>query len=518
MSREPNFPARLEHLSGHGAAAESKIAKLIAEARKEGVKGNDWTAIKTSRTLPQETIDSVGKVYNAGMNSTLPGKLGPAWERAKGSVAYAAAYPGSVALDVAGSAAKLGLWTAPVTALKNPAATVAVGATGLVAYNYLADSTPASAFTAAATPGSPAAARNVSVSEGMAKAGTDTLIQVSKLTGASLITGAMLVAAKIPGVGDMALDGLRGSTRSLLMQMSDGETNEAAALQKAQAKLEKFLPSSHVATLTDFVKGKGVKDMSPEERIRVTDALEAVSSPHGDKAKALLNSTIAEAKQKVGPTVLSAVAGAAGTVAGAAGAAGDMADSALDAMGMDDIQGILGKVGGAAKNNPYAAAGAMFGAIYGFKQGTSKTDSMFKATFYAAIFGAAFQLIGSMYPGLMPALGKFAMAGADAAGIDTTMLKGKFEAASKGMTDAPTSAPAPQSVVPSGEQRVKNLFEKAGNAPEAAPAVKPAPTTGEDLIMNQFRNNSAVITETPETSRPAPVRRTPQFQPLTLDA
>jgi hypothetical protein len=299
VKREKDLAGRLESLSGHGPRAEAMVDRMIAGARKTGVSGDDWAAIKNSRSLPQSVIDRVGKIRDDHVNSAWG--VGPAWEKAKGTAAYWKEYPLESAARLVAAPVSVPFKMA-ASAVANHTGKAALLGTGVAAYygvNYLADSPDPTATTKpAAKTESAAPTRDVPLEEALARNATDTAIFISKLSMTSALTLALNAASKIPGLGTMALNSARGSAQSLVQEIADGEPDINKAWDVSQEKLNKILPGAHMTALGEFVKGKSIEDMSEENRTRVSDALTAITQPNSEKARTFRGAIVAEAKQK----------------------------------------------------------------------------------------------------------------------------------------------------------------------------------------------------------------------------
>lgn len=104
-----------------------------------------------------------------------------------------------------------------------------------------------------------------------------------------------------------------------------------------------------------------------------------------------------------------------------------------------------------AKDNPMFAAGMAIGTLYGATgSGKSPMERTMSGIAFGLAFGVMFQLVGQMYPGLAPklmgalsnvpgALGQ----GAQAIGLKTDGVSGKFGQAANGETEAPSYQPLP---------------------------------------------------------------------------
>ncbi len=345
VKREKDLAGRLESLTGHGPKADAMTDRLIAGARKTGVSGDDWAAIKNSRSLPQSVIDRVGKIRDDYVSS--PWGVGPAWEKAKGTAAYWKAYPGESAVRAVAAPVTIPFKMAAeaVTHHKGKALLLGTGVAAYYGVNTLADSPdPAAAKNSTEKPTPPVAgektepaapSRDVPIEETLAKNATDTAIFISKLSMTSALTMALNAASQIPGLGTVALNSARGSAQSLVQEIADGEPDINKAWDISQGKLNQILPGAHLTALGEFVKGKGIEDMSEEDRTRVSDALTAITQPHSEKARTFRGTIVAEAKQKAEQAGQYAglSGGGVASALNAAGADFDMDDGMKDMLG-----------------------------------------------------------------------------------------------------------------------------------------------------------------------------------------
>ena len=476
LKREKDLPARLEALSGHGAKADAMVERLIAGARKSGVSGDDWAAIKNSRSLPQATIERVGKIRDDYLSSAWG--IGPAWERAKGTAAYMRAYPWETAaravvtpLSIPFGIASWGLRNHTGKALL-----LGGGAATYFGVNALADSAEPTPVKLQATAGpSPAPTRDVPVAESLAKSATDTAIAISKMTTTSALAVALAAASKLPGLGTTALNAARGSAQSLVQEIADGEPDIAKAWDKSQEKLNKILPGVHLKTLGDFVKGKGVEDMTAEERTRVSDALAAITQPNGDKARAFRSMVVAEAKQKAEQAAQ--IAGIGGSASGGSQEGGEGTDNDDPGLG-NMINGLAGQMLGLdpknvnaasvaaalrqkAKDNPHIALGMAIGAMSGMKNSNSKMEMAWKVPLYSAMWGIAFMMLGPILQPLMGLLGQ------KMDGLKDQFHKSQVAPYANGAlpstAEPKTAAPAADKpAMPSGEAKTMALFQQNG--------------------------------------------------------
>lgn len=470
LVKEQTLSGRIASLSGHGPKAEAMIERLVSRAKGTGVSADDWLKIKNNTSLPPDLIEKVGKIYENGTRLTSP------WHRAVGTVSHTASYPGETLLRVGASPVTVPLSWTWAAARSNPRTALLLG--GSAAAYYGADALAGDGKAApqadkpAADKPAPASssAREVPLAETVARQATDTAITISRMTATSALALALTAASKIPGLGTTALNMARGSAQSLITEMADGEPDMDRAWEKAQEKIGKILPAKHVATLGEFIKGKGVEDMSAEARTMVSDALEAVTQPTGAKARALRATVVAEAKQKAEDAARLAgpAAGAAGAVVAAVGDDDDpetgIAKGMLaQMMGIDPKSLNAANIARVTKDlvqdsgvSPEVAGGATaLGVLAGMGTKGGKFQKSIVGLMVTAVMMFLLPMLGQMFGPLMASLGGGMgdMMDKLRSRFDPTKTSGKFNTESAALIDRPRdpSATTPPPPTPRAE-------------------------------------------------------------------